>query len=64
MGYKRLLVIMETLFQMGTNNYSLYFRIKSHAIDQDKPLVNVHKSLWEVIRTCSHEEVWTYFALL
>ncbi|XP_063144806.1 kinetochore scaffold 1 [Candoia aspera] len=31
--------------------------LKHHAADQDKLLVNVHKSLWEVMRTCSNEEL-------
>ncbi|KAJ7344843.1 hypothetical protein JRQ81_000793 [Phrynocephalus forsythii] len=31
--------------------------LKSHAVDQDKLLVNVHKSLWEVMRTCSDMEL-------
>ncbi|KAH0620602.1 hypothetical protein JD844_021244 [Phrynosoma platyrhinos] len=31
--------------------------LKVHAGDQDKLLVNVHKRLWEVMRTCSDEEV-------
>ncbi|XP_042316107.1 kinetochore scaffold 1 [Sceloporus undulatus] len=31
--------------------------LKVHAGDQDKLLVNVHKRLWEVMRTCSDEEL-------
>nr|XP_060616404.1 kinetochore scaffold 1 isoform X1 [Anolis sagrei ordinatus]XP_060616413.1 kinetochore scaffold 1 isoform X1 [Anolis sagrei ordinatus] len=31
--------------------------LKVNANDQDKLLVNVHKSLWEVMRTCSDEEL-------
>nr|XP_020651427.1 kinetochore scaffold 1 [Pogona vitticeps]XP_020651428.1 kinetochore scaffold 1 [Pogona vitticeps] len=37
--------------------YKTIEELKSHAVDQDKLLVNVHKSLWEVMRTCSDEEL-------
>lgn len=37
--------------------FPLYFRLKQYVSVQDQPLVNVNKSLWEVMRTCSDEEV-------
>lgn len=33
------------------------FRLKLRASDQDKLLVDVNRNLWEVMRTCSDEEV-------
>ncbi|XP_007430144.1 kinetochore scaffold 1 [Python bivittatus] len=37
--------------------YKIIEELKLHAADQDKLLMNVHKSLWEVMRTCSNEEL-------
>lgn len=37
-----------------------HFRLKLYANVQDQLLVNVNKSLWEVMRTCSDEEVTLY----
>lgn len=34
-----------------------HFRLKLYANIQDQLLVNVNRSLWEVMRTCSDEEV-------
>lgn len=34
-----------------------YFRLKPHVTVLDQPLVNVIRSLWEVMRTCTDEEV-------
>lgn len=36
---------------------SPYFRLKPHVTVLDQPLVNVIRSLWEVMRTCTDEEV-------
>ncbi|KAF7252110.1 Kinetochore scaffold 1, partial [Varanus komodoensis] len=38
--------------------------LKLHAVDQDKLLANMHKSLWEVMRTCSDEELKSFGAEL
>ncbi|XP_062974532.1 kinetochore scaffold 1 [Elgaria multicarinata webbii] len=40
--------------------YKIIEELKLHAVDQDKLLVNVHKSLWEVMRTCSDEELKSF----
>lgn len=37
--------------------FSPYFRLKPHVSVLDQPLVNVTRSLWEVMRTCTDEEV-------
>lgn len=49
-------VLSEIAARLSTF-FSLYFRLKPHMTVLDQPLVNVIRSLWEVMRTCTDEEV-------
>ncbi|XP_034273741.1 kinetochore scaffold 1 [Pantherophis guttatus] len=37
--------------------HTIIEELKLHAADQDKPLANMNKSFWEVMKTCSKEEL-------
>ncbi|XP_070612975.1 outer kinetochore KNL1 complex subunit KNL1 isoform X2 [Erythrolamprus reginae] len=44
--------------------HSIIEELKLHAADQDKLLVNMNKSFWEVMKTCSKKELKTFGAEL
>lgn len=55
-----LYVVNAIATRLSTFFFLPYFRLKPHVSVLDQPLVNVIRSLWEVMRTCTDEEVMLY----